>query len=244
MTHLSLRVSAYFLIVIMPSSVPVSIAVGICWNSHFAMRLRIPDVTYMISRIATRPTVSTRGMSRCASVPISESAIRARIWFSISEGKNCMIRESVWTLPEVWSVENTRCHVSASERAISIVSASRISPIMMMSASSRIADRIALRNDAVSRPTSRWEMRDFLLWKIYSIGSSIVITCSLRNSLIASIIDAIVVDFPLPVGPVTRKSPCFAWRTFERLFGSPSSTRFLICSGILRSAIAIRPIYI
>lgn len=31
-----------------------------------------------------------------------------------------------------------------------------------------------------------------------------------RNSLIASSIDAIVVDLPLQVGPVTRNSPCFA----------------------------------
>ena len=39
------------------------------------------------------------------------------------------------------------------------------------------------------------------------MGSSIVRMCSWRSMLILSIMAARVVDFPLPVGPVTRMSP-------------------------------------
>ena len=48
-----------------------------------------------------------------------------------------------------------------------------------------------------------------------SIGSSIVIIFSFLIELIYSSIETIEVDFPLPVGQVTRKSHFFAVKIFD-----------------------------
>ena len=76
----------------------------------------------------------------------------------------------------------------------------------------------------VSELTSRWLMMQFLCWCTYSIGSSIVMMCPLREELIVSIIVANVVDLPLPVGPVTRIRPF--WRSIRsrQMRGRPSSS--------------------
>lgn len=140
---------------IIPSPLLVSIELGIWRRSHLLIRLRIGLVTNMISRIAIRPLLFLSGMSRWESTPMRELAIRVRICPSISLGKNWSIRLMVSTLPEVWRVDITKCPVSASDSAISIVSASRISPIIITSASSRIAERIAVWNERVSLPISR-----------------------------------------------------------------------------------------
>ena len=43
------------------------------------------------------------------------------------------------------------------------------------------------------------------------MGSSTVMMCSLRVSLIRSMMAARVVDLPWPVGPVTRMNPRGSW---------------------------------
>jgi len=69
-----------------------------------------------------------------------------------------------------------------------------------------------------------------------SIGSSIVMMCSSRLSLISSIMEASVVDLPEPVGPVTITNPRgFFVRSWSE-FGSPSSSSLLISIGIRRKA--------
>src|SRR6266404_7373728 len=55
-------------------------------------------------------------------------------------------------------------------------------------------------------------MRHFLLSWTNSIGSSIVMTWSERVRLIRSMSAQSVVDFPEPVGPVTRTSPFVRWQ--------------------------------
>ena len=69
---------------------------------------------------------------------------------------------------------------------------------------------------------------DFLLVKINSTGSSIVTICFAYLSLIKSIKDAMVVDLPEPVGPVTRTNPLLNSAKVSRVFGSPSSSNALI----------------
>ena len=195
------RSCADFSRLIMPSCIPVSIALFICFRSPVLIMFRIPGVTNMSSRIAIRPGWSCRGMSRWESTQKSESASRIRACVWIWGSKNWTILLIVWTLPEVWSVENTRCPVSARFRAASTVSASRISPTITIFGSSRIAARIAVTKDSVSLHTSRCENMLFFGVKINSIGSSIVMMCSERDLLISSMSDTMVVDFPLPVGP-------------------------------------------
>src|ERR1043166_6591607 len=60
----------------------------------------------------------------------------------------------------MWSVESTSTPTSAARRAVSIVSASRISPIMTTSGSWRSAARRPEAKLFVSRPTSRWRTSD------------------------------------------------------------------------------------
>ena len=63
------------------------------------------------------------------------------------------------------------------------------------------------RRTAASEPSSRWLTMHFLWPCRNSIGSSIVMMCSSRVSLISSIIAASEVDLPEPVGPVTSTKP-------------------------------------
>ena len=80
----------------------------------------------------------------------------------------------------------------------------------------------------MSEPSSRWLTTQFLCVCRNSIGSSIVRMCSCLVMLIRSIIVASVVDFPEPVGPVTRMRPrglrqrsattCGKLKFFERAY--------------------------
>ena len=124
----------------------------------------------------------------------------------------------------VWTVESTRWPVSAAESAVCTVSSSRISPIRMMSGSWRSTRRSARPNEAVSRPTSRWLMIEFLSRCRYSIGSSIVTMCFARVWLMWSTMAASVVDLPEPVVPVSSTMP------------RSSSASSVITGGRLRSA--------
>ncbi len=65
----------------------------------------------------------------------------------------------------------------------------------------------AAAKDCASAPSSRWLTMHFLCPCRNSIGSSIVMMCSSREPLIASIIAASEVDLPEPVGPVTSTKP-------------------------------------
>ena len=66
-----------------------------------------------------------------------------------------MIRSTVCAAVLVWSVDMTKCPVSAADTAVDIVSKSRISPTKITSGSSRKAERNAAAKLFVSEPTSR-----------------------------------------------------------------------------------------
>ena len=128
-------------------------------------------------------------------------------------------------------VLKTRCPLSARLRTVSAVSVSRISPTKMISGSSLITAFSAFLNDQVSCPTCLCEILHLSPSKIYSIGSSMVMMFSFLVLLIYSIILTSEVDFPLPVDPVTRKSPFFAARTF--LFILSARLENIISSSVL-----------
>ena len=123
-------------------------------------------------------------------------------------GKTSTMRSTVCAALFVCRVAKTRWPVSAAVTASAIVSRSRISPTRITSGSSRsdgaqrvleslgVHAQLALVDDAAACAMCR-----------YSIGSSIVMMCSLRSWLIWLIIAASVVDLPEPVGPVTRTRP-------------------------------------
>ena len=118
-----------------------------------------------------------------------------------------MMRSIVLGALCVCSVPKTRWPVSAAVSAVEIVSRSRISPRRITSGSWRSAPRSASANPVASSPISRW-LTMHRLWSCRnSIGSSIVMMCSVRVRLISSIIEASVVDLPEPVGPVTSTRP-------------------------------------
>ena len=101
------------------------------------------------------------------------------------------------------SVVSTMWPVSAASIAIRAVSASRISPTMITSGSARrIERRPVAKSSPALRLTFSWLMPEIR----YSTGSSIVMM--LRSSAFSSWSAAYrVVDFPEPVGPVTRTAP-------------------------------------
>ena len=107
----------------------------------------------------------------------------------------------------VCKVENTRCPLSAILSTVSAVSVSRISQMKTMSGSCLSRDLSAFLKDRESCPICLWAMIHLFGLKINSIGSSMVMRLSDLVLLICSSIETIEVDFPLPVGPVTRKSP-------------------------------------
>ncbi len=65
--------------------------------------------------------------------------------------------------------------------------------------------------------------------------------CTARSILIMSIIDAIVVDLPLPVGPVTRISPEWRRVSSARIGGSFNDSSDGITLGITRIAAPTEP---
>ena len=69
---------------------------------------------------------------------------------------------------------------------------------------------------------------------MYSIGFSIVIMCFWCFWLISPISEARVVDFPCPVGPVTRTRPCGRSISFIICSGMPRLSNVGISAGITR----------
>lgn len=86
-----------------------------------------------------------------------------------------------------------------------------------------MADLRAFVNDRVSHHNSLWEMRHFCALKINSIGSSIVITCEDTRLLRYSSIATNDVDFPDPVGPVTKNNPVLRFKIFDLIVVAISS---------------------
>ena len=86
-------------------------------------------------------------------------------------------------------------------------------------------------------PTSRWMTTDFFGLCTNSIGSSTVMMWLLEFSLRWSIIEASVVDLPLPVAPMTITKPRLTMEIFFRMSGTGSSrsSSFGIIAGIRRS---------
>src|SRR6267378_479836 len=159
------------------------------------------------SEAGTRPLPSFRGTRRNETMAWSAVDKRWRTSSCWCGGKNEITRLIVCVASVVWSVENTRCPVSAAFSAVSSVSMSRISPIRMTSGAWRSTCRSAALNDSVSFPTSRCEMFAKLSRCRNSIGSSIVMMLTRRLVLMWLIIAASAVDFPDPVTPVTSTSP-------------------------------------
>ena len=91
-----------------------------------------------ISHARTRPP-SMPGSSLWQTIPRRLSATLARICVCCEGGKTSRMRLRVLAASLVCMVPITKCPVSAALTAISIVSRSRISPITMMSGSSRSA---------------------------------------------------------------------------------------------------------
>ena len=73
------------------------------------------------------------------------------------------------------------------------------------------------------------------------MGSSTLIMCSFLVSLILSIMEASVVDLPLPVGPVTSTSPRGLVVMSSAAFGRPSSDRLLELTPLGVDVIASAP---
>ena len=80
----------------------------------------------------------------------------------------------------------------------------------------------------VSVPTSRWEMVAAPSLNRNSIGSSMVITWLALRSEMYLISAARVVDFPLPVGPVTSTRPMGRSQNSRSTSGSSSSSTLAI----------------
>ena len=191
----------------------------------------------MISCTATRPLLLL-GSSICDITAASETESIFRTCSCSDPSKVSTILLMVCTAELVCSVPKTRCPVSAAVSAASIVSLSRISPMRMISGSSRIANLSAVAKLLVSSPTFLCEKSAFLFWWINSTGSSTVIICLCSVRLISLSSAERVVDLPLPVGPVTRMSPFSRLMISLKTAGAPRSSREGISVGIILKAAA------
>ena len=134
----------------------------------------------------------------------------------------------------VCSVDTTKCPVIAACTAIPAVSPSRISPIMMISGSCRRIDlRAAANVISALLLTCTWLIPLILA----STGSSTVMI--LTSSVLSSLSEVYsVVDFPDPVGPVTRIIPCGLLRILSNTFScSASKPRALL--GFVRPSLDV-----
>ena len=135
-----------------------------------------------------------------------------------------MTRSIVATTSAVGMVAMTRCPVSAALIAVSMVSASAISPITTTSGSCRSAARSPTTRLSVSTPTSRWVIEQLRSRWRNSIGFSMVTTCLCWVRLMWCTIAATVELFPLPLTPVTSTSPRSDSATWLRTSGRRSDS--------------------
>src|SRR5215218_7171880 len=205
------------------------------------MRLRIAGVGTSTSQAAMRPEPSSVGSSCCVTMPCSATDSCTRTCCCCSGGKTSMMRSIVWGVSCVCSVAKTRWPVSAAVSAVWIVSRSRISPTRITSGSWRSAPFSAPARDCAAEPIARWLTMHFWCRCRNSIGSSIVMMCSSRVSLISLISDASVVDLPEPVGPVTSTMPRGRRAKSRMTGGRPSFSIGTVSAGIRRNAAPIVP---
>ena len=136
------------------------------WQAALKNTLRqAPDVI-LIGEIRDRETMERM---------FSDRSIRSCSRFS--SGKKLMMRSSAWFELFACSVASTRCPVSENWMPYSIVSRSRISPIMMTSGAWRSVFLRAVCQLSVSTPTSRCVTTQPRCVWTYSTGSSIVTMC-------------------------------------------------------------------
>src|SRR4051794_38632373 len=202
---------------------------------------RTRAVVRRISQQATRPLASEVRTRRWDTTALSVPASIARTCWPWCGGKKSMMRLTVSGASIVWSVESTRCPVSAADSAVATVSSSRISPTRITSGSWRSTRRSARLNELVSCPTSRWLMIERLSRWRNSIGSSIVTMCFEWKRLIWSIIAASVDDLPEPVVPVRRMMPRSSSAICEITSGRPSCSIERISCGIARQTSEMTP---
>ena len=170
----------------------------------------IGGLTNMISTAGTMRTPSLQeGSSFWQTTAFRLKTRSWRICSCRSDGKRSRMRPIVCAALEAWIVPNTRCPVSAAMRPASNETWSRISPTRITSGFWRTICLRADRKSGTSIPISRWFTNDFASRNRYSIGSSIVIMWTFRDSLTNCRMLASVVDFPCPVGPARTMSP---WR--------------------------------
>ena len=136
-----------------PSAIASGMYSGLFSRISSAMRLFVT----ITSTAATRPVLA-RGSNRWLTTPLRTPARIERTCGCLIAGKNSTRRPTVSAASTVCMVESTRCPDSAAWSAVSAVSASRSSPIRMMSGSWRSTRRRASWNESVSSPTSRWLM--------------------------------------------------------------------------------------
>lgn len=200
----------------------------------------------MTSNIPTLDLSSFVFTRNCDWIPINDSASLSLTLSWISGGKNEMYLFTVFAAELVWSVENTKCPVSARLNTDSAVSLSRISPTKMIFGSSRMADLNAFENDQVSCHISLCETIQFFGSKINSIGSSMVMMFSFLVSLRYWSIATREVDLPDPVGPVTRYNHFLAERIFFFILSAISekisSSSFLAMALIFLMTTPILPV--
>ncbi len=134
----------------------------ICATLSSRIKLRIAGVPIIISCAATRPPPIFFN-SVCAITARSDSDNIERTMPFSAAGNTSIIRSIVFAAEVVCKVPKTKWPVSAAVNANRIVSKSRISPTSMISGSSRSAERSASLKPKVSRCTSRWFTKHFLL---------------------------------------------------------------------------------
>ena len=134
-----------------PSATASAISSVRCSRIRSEMRAFIT----ITSTAATRPWL-TRGRSRWLITPRRTPASTERICCCFAGGKNSIIRPTVSAASIVCRVEKTRWPDSAACSAVCAVSASRSSPIRIVSGSWRSTRRSAWPKLSVSSPTSRW----------------------------------------------------------------------------------------
>ena len=132
-------------IVMAPWSALESMKLCICGVLPSRIRFWIAWVTIMTSAATTRPWPFARTRSCWLRTAFRVVESCRRIWPCRASGNTLTIRSIESTALFVCSVAKTRWPVSAAVSAVSIVARSRISPIRMMSGSSR---RMARRPSA------------------------------------------------------------------------------------------------
>jgi len=114
------------------------------------------ELGIMTSSATVRPTPPNFGSNVWQHTPSSTIESWVRICCCWWAGKTSMMRLMVLTAVLVCSVAKVKWPVSATRRADSMVSKSRISPMSTTSGSCRNSTRSALVNECVSLWISRW----------------------------------------------------------------------------------------